>query len=314
MSRETKKQPYTLEMIRAEIASLKNGSDPNWGKKSRLLLEVERTSYWENHTSSFSRWIVENLDLFKVKRASLWRYLASGHYYLQLQLEFKELADRPLEELSSDIGPEKLELLEKISRVAPKETFRTLATRLLEGHITRPELISAWETFRPALEGKTARGRGVLTPKVDESSSMFREASFASAFINCPPTWTGIKDIEINRTFMDVYDKTQLRQTRFDVVVVVKGQNSPLVFHGIEIMSPLTPLTSRNIRNMQGKFNYMWLALDYEPDHEVIKHLPVNIGVLMVSNNGITIIRQAELDLNADTGGIAQQLLERALS
>lgn len=314
MSRETQKQPYTKEMIRAWIASLKNGANPNWGYKSRLLLEVERTSYWENHTSSFSRWIAENIDLFQVKRASLWRYLASGHYYLQLQQEFKELADRPLEELSSEIGPEKLELLEKISRVAPKETFRALAIRVLEGHITRQELISAWEIFKPALEGQTSRGRGVITPKIDESSLRVREANFASVFINCPPTWTGIKDIEINRTFVEVYDKNQPRRTVFDVVVVVKGRNTPLVFHGIEIKSPLAPLTYENIRNFQGIFNYMWLALDYKPDYEVINQLPVNIGVLMVSNNSITIIRQAELDLNADTAWIAQQLLERALS
>lgn len=69
-------------------------------------------------------------------------------------------------ELPDTVSPENLELLGKLSRFVPDEHLPTLAQRVLTGDITRAELRQTWVAYRPALGGRTARGKGVAVPWV----------------------------------------------------------------------------------------------------------------------------------------------------
>lgn len=64
--------------------------------------------------------------------------------------------------------PEQVEILTKISTVAPPDVVRALEEKMINGETTRQELRDVWKAYRPAKEGKTERGR---KPKKQPSES-----------------------------------------------------------------------------------------------------------------------------------------------
>ncbi len=233
---------------------------------------------------------------------------------MELRQKFSELNLRPLKDLSSEIGPEKLELLSKISRVAPNETFRQLAGKLFAGNLTRPELITVWETFRPVLEGQTSRGRGVETPKASGFSEFMRGAIVTNILANTLPTWTGVNDIQFHRTFTDVLDMKTPTSTRFDAVVVVKARDARLALHGLEIRDHITPMVAQRLKSRRAKCDFMWLVLPEAASPEDMKTLPETTGVLVVDSQRITVMRQAERQASEEEcAWLTRQLLEQTL-
>ncbi len=238
--------------IREELEAIRAGESRRWWQIGCLLDQVEDTRYWMEDGRSFTHWMHKHAAEFPVKWTSLWRYMSSARYYKAISREIQEKGIKGIncpkfEVLPKNVGPEALEYLSKISRVAPDDIFYPLANNFLSGKVTREELREVWETFRPALAGRTARGRGGA-PKIDaknsDQSRMVMEAWVATILKN-DTQWLRFPE-QPNPPFMKevfprvcVRDSTRLilrQDIEIDVVIVAREKrNSPIEYHGVVV-------------------------------------------------------------------------------
>lgn len=212
-----------------ELAALVRGKPRSWAQVGWVLDQAERTGYWEGRAQSFSEWLTSTSSKIGMKDSSLWRYLTAGRYYQKLRetLQGRNIPCPPLEKLPETISPESLEILAKIERAAPKTLFEDVGERVLCGSVTRHELREIWKTYRPVLEGRTARGRGMTAPRINPGDErqleMQKEATALTALMSAGPEWTGIKDAQFYYTIGDVpVPKTGLEKRAFDMLALVR--------------------------------------------------------------------------------------------
>jgi hypothetical protein len=115
-----------------------------------LMIEVEEDQLWQGEAKSFTAWVKDLAEKAGVPERMLWRYLRAGRYYNDLRDGTDpELAAMPaLGEAPCKADPESLELLEKISRVAPAEKIAELAKNTVAGDSTRQELRDVWKDYQ----------------------------------------------------------------------------------------------------------------------------------------------------------------------
>lgn len=151
--------------IRLKSDELKS-SKANWAELGDFVLEIEKKLKELNEKTSITDCVTSISNDFNVHPSALWVYRKAVDYCK------KELAklDVPLNpdfiRNPPKIGPNGIVLLERISRAAPASMFNDIASKSLSGKISRNSLRDIWDSLKPALEGKTARGRGANTPKV----------------------------------------------------------------------------------------------------------------------------------------------------
>lgn len=209
----------------------------------------------------------------------------------------------------------------------PDETFAGIARKVFSGDVKRSELRGAWETYRPVLMGKTARGRGVVPPKLNiRDAEQFRsllEADTLSAFQAAGPGWMGIASPLIYRVFVHVDPEGYRRSpvtNLFPAVVVVKPPHGPIEYHGIRFAS-----FSRSPDSFKGILaycDYLWIFNHkiqeggiITASNELCSLLPDGIGILDISEGKVSVVRPAACVDGAGTmrGDIASALLVRSL-
>lgn len=214
-----------------------------WGQLSAYLLDVKAREAWRSTTPSLTIWIKGCAQRLGRTEASLWRSIASGRFYRArreaLSQQGVDLPDLPF--VPEGVSAESLELLAKISRAAPASLLSDLELPALQGHVTRAELRRIWETYRPVLGGRNARGRNALTPKFDESDPQQRlsraEADGLMILRRAGPTWTGHPDAVRYSIFPLVERIPLVNGIRLDidvVVVVQPNETSALELHGVQ--------------------------------------------------------------------------------
>lgn len=305
---------YSEETIVDAIRALQGGVNFSWGRLSELLHAIEKSGYWQRDAASFTQWVNGHSDLLGSKPGSLWRYIASGKYYKKFQQQYPDYCKSPLADLPDQISPENIELLYKLSRVAPKEVFTPLFEKVMNCTAKRAELRSAWLNFRPIMDGQTARGKGVTPPTlVDPNKAKTEELMEAliSHRLSCSSDWTGIKDLIAYKVYHEV-GRSDIGI--FDVVVVTQGKQSRLLFHGIEITRKITLQKIHHIKVQMQKCDLMWLALPDLPLPDELNKLPDHLGVLVVNLNEFKVVRPARLERSAkDTGDLAKVILQREI-
>ena len=306
----------TADVIKAELESLQQGEVFVWGRMSRLLDLIDKTGYWRNYDHSFTAWLQNNAPLLGIKISMAWRYLASGRFYLRLQQDFPFLIDKPLAEVSDELSPENLELVSRISRCAPDDIFKPLAIRVLSGKAKRSELRAAWLAFKPMLEGKTARGRGVVAHMVKPEAISENDQRLVTALMKnqlaiSDSSWTKRGPLHINRVFFNIspsYDRI------FDAVVVTRGQRSAFFLHGIKICLNSEVLSSFFIKGLKSfidECDTLWLAFPSLPDVALIEKIPKPVGIITIDSNGIQTVRLPKGENRpGSTAELAKTLLE----
>lgn len=310
-----------------ELAALSRGEPRSWAQVSHLLDQAEQTGYWKNEAKSFTEWLKSLAGSFDLKESTLWRYLTAGRYYVQLRetLAGRKISCPPLEHLSDKVSPENLELLSKLARVAPNDVLQRLAEQVINGSITRAELRTTWQAYRPVLGGRTARGGGVLAPRINlKDRTQFDSLMEAMVFTTLSSDgagWTGIANPDLYELFMQVHPEYAGRRSTyriFDALAVVRERkNSPLEIHGIEIAGGFHI-------NMRGKFegmapfcNFLWLAIPESANRISKLDIPDFVGVLRAVGSGLIVERPAgpsELlgtELLAMTKGLLLKTLKR---
>ena len=319
----------TPKQIEKEMISVEKGDVRTWGQIFMLLDSIDQSRYWQKGANSFTGWIEMNAPALHTKPAMLWRILSAGRFVRQVaeRVKMKGIEIPPFDVLPDSVSPENVELLSKLSRVMPDETFADFARKVFSGDVKRSELRGAWETYRPVLMGKTARGRGVVPPKLNiRDAEQFRsllEADTLSAFQAAGPGWTGIASPLIYRVFVHVDPEGYRRSpitNLFPAVVVVKPPHGPIEYHGIRFAS-----FSRSHDSYKGILmycDYLWI-FNHKSQEGKIKttsndlciSLPDGIGILDISEGKVSVVRPAASVDGAGTmrGDIASALLVRSL-
>ena len=253
-----------------------------------------------------------------MKDSSLWRYLTAGRYYQKLRetLQGRNIPCPPLEKLPETISPESLEILAKIERAAPKTLFEDVGERVLCGSVTRHELREIWKTYRPVLEGRTARGRGMTAPRINPGDErqleMQKEATALTALMSAGPEWTEIKDAQFYYTIGDVpVPKTGLEKRAFDMLALVREtEDSPMIMMGVQIK------TMTKINSLAWYCDRLWLTLVAKAKIPEVAYVPEFVGILRADSGRLKVERPATKGypgLGMKTGEMAKELLLRIL-
>lgn len=315
----------TFSSIRTTITSLVQGEVRSWGHVGKLLEQVEKSCYWQGEATSFSEWLRAFALRLRISESSLWRYLSSARYYQKLRqtLESQGVTCPQVEELPNSVSPENIELLAKLGRVAPEDILKDIATQVVRGSIRREKLRSAWEIYRPALAGRTSRGRNGVVPTVDRTNSKMLESAYEARLLNgitsSGTEWTGIENPYLYKIFLHVApeSKTQVRNiVNFDAIAVVSAKsNTETEFHGIEIRAPylLGVGIFDRLESQRPYSHYIWVATNGGVDDLSNCHIPEYVGLLAVKESHVVVLRQAQRNPGELSGDLAMSLVRKAL-
>jgi len=294
--------------ISKELQKLAHGESMPWTELSCLLDQVDKTGYWEQTANSFTDWLKSNAHKLGGKESTLWRYLVVGRYYHDLREQFTrvKLEYPPLLELPKHVSPEKLELLSKLGRVAPKDFFEKLIYDVLDNAITRDEIREQWKAFRPALKGKTARGRNVSAPTISsirtpELYKSLDEALIINAIKANGAKWLGDDSpsmYEVKFHFLNQYIKKEQLSPHLPAVVLY--QSSPtddLEVHGIEMARTYNFSTDlfKRLKEPAEYCDFLWIACNKTIPYlnKFKEYYPETVGIIVIDDADITVQQPA---------------------
>ena len=263
------------KFIDSELAALQNGEKRRWNEVSALLIAIQNNNYWRRYGGLTFSWFMN--DLYKqigVSRATLWRYYSAGKKYRKIceTAQGHGVKYPALEDL--DVGPESIEIAEKLERVMDSDEFHRLMDCLVNKKVTRAELRDKWNALKPALEGQTAR-KSNEPPKVNKRNPEQLRALLKGRAIQSlrenRHQWLGIRSSFYCRVATNVSseqsfeDDGEIQGIDVDVVLAVKPSNSkPFVLHGIEVATSITSGLIAKLHEMKNYFHFTWVAVPAE--------------------------------------------------
>lgn len=276
----------------------------SWVRTGIELARVESEQSWADSANSFSDWLKNQATKLAVEESNLWRYLGAVRFYPELRQSLIDAGhDCPeVQNLSEQVSPENLELLSKLIRVMSPADFASLATRVLDRSAKRDELRKLWQAYRPALAGKTARGKGVAAPVFDENDSANRSklvvAQTRLLLEAAPFTWLCQPAPAFAHAVHDVrLPEMHARHgnSGLDMLIAVqRTESAPLELHGIEIRLNLSSQTIPGIVDLAQSVNYLWVAFAKPYKAGLLASLPAHIGILSINDGSISVVRVAE--------------------
>lgn len=295
----------TLEAAIEQMASLR---EKPWARMGQMLLEIEQTKYWEEQgASSFGEYVALLAERINLDQSVLWRNRKAVEFYETELRELIQSAEGTLPALAEKppkIGPEGLSLLERIGRVAPKEVYLDLAMQSIFGNLSRNKLRDAWYALSPVMKGKTARGRGTTTPRIDPNDTrvagQLDESLILKAFATEGAEWIGKPDLrgfsrggefrDLKLHAYEIFFGNQVPRIRLDdddmrnsstykadaiAAVGVTGADdalarvyAALLLHGIEVArcADLASADLSRLPRIAASFDYFWLAIPMPED------------------------------------------------
>jgi hypothetical protein len=182
-----------------------------------------------------------------------------------------------------------------------------------------------WETFRPVLGGKTARGRSVVTPRVNhndpEQSHSLAEANLLNTLRNAGSEWTGVSNPVRYEIFLHVIpDGLSGEQARymFPVIAMVKPRDGAVQYHAV-MFAPLSGIRMEIVERQRAFADYLWLiprtSLHGVSMANINQEFPRGVGLLNVENGQVQLVVPAERITNPSSrrGDLASALLLRSL-
>src|SRR6266568_7460961 len=105
-----------------------SGQTRKWGKRAAALLRIEKDQLWRPKYASISEFIIKHAEEIGEHPQTLWRELSAGRYYNELG-EAQSALGRNFPKLDGPgllASAESLEIVRKISRVAPIEVAQAI--------------------------------------------------------------------------------------------------------------------------------------------------------------------------------------------
>ncbi len=268
-----------------EVLQLLSQVDRDWVCIGRLLHKGSQQKVWVTRFGSVRQAIVRISEQSKVKPASLWRFLSSVRIYNELErMYLSHASDQPFPELTSACGAENIELLGRLRRVMPETEFLPVAISVLRNQVSRETLRTLWQDYKPAMQGKTLRGRG--KPVVNPDLRSLRKAQILT-MIRGSPFWAPddrLPDIPRH----EVLTQVVLPEITWDAVVVVSHSPSKaLEFNGVRILDHLPDNTEcETLIRMTKYCERVWIAIHIDDCSEENGSFepPSGIGFLLISD------------------------------
>ena len=279
----------------------------SWGQVAEELLHIEKTEEWKKMgIPSFSTFMEETAKRSNRTKSTLWRLRSAGNFYkdLRQQLDPEGKSLPSLTDPALKASPESLEILAKITRVAPSEVLEKLQLRTIHGTISRRELRDIWESYRPVLGGMTKRGRGRQEPRYSHSDSNMQaaliEANVMARVVQNAPKWLRSPNLHLYRAVHisgGARNLQSLHPAVPDLILLTADkESSRLEIHGIEV--GYVPEKNRFLQKFdpaQTNSDHVWFATGKHLSVQEIERIPEIIGILYVGTNGIETVREAGL-------------------
>jgi len=291
--------------ILKNLAELGKSVHLPWPTIGQLLDQVDRNDYWAMEgAKSFTEWLQQHAVRSGMGIAILWRILSATRFYRVLQKRYPELGLMPLDSIPSNVTPDHLEQLSKLSRVMSRAEFKAQLQQVLKGKISRTQLRNTWRAFRPVLDGRTARGRNQPVPRANprdpEQFHSLIEARIYQAIARTGTAWTGIKKPALYRLLVQsgpYQISGSPRQHIFDAVAVMQETlKSGIQIHGLEFTSIRWHwhLKAKELEFYLPFCDYMWVAICETPSEKELAMLTPEIGILVARDNRVDTIRSAQ--------------------
>jgi hypothetical protein len=232
-----------IKKLENQLQNLLEREKRQWTKTAQLLIDIERSRLYRKEAKSFSQYIRQLAQKFKINESSFWRIKRAGEYYLKLHnTDNIEIIGK------ANTSPEQLEILMKISSIAPPNIVQDFKERLISGKTTREELRDTWRTYCKVKKDKPRRGRKSKKQLLDNvigdlftNSAAMTTANIIQSLKN--PQWAidtiNQKKMDYFQLFTEVAvsSGTSSKPRRIDIVSIVKESNKgplPTVI-GIEV-------------------------------------------------------------------------------
>lgn len=282
------------------------------------LLGLEKSGAWSKTHGSLSFYLSDLARKEKKTKSWFWRLLAAGREYntLRAKLDPKGQTYPPLESPDIKASPESLELVNKISRIAPSNIVEAVQKKAMAGEVSRRELRDLWLAYRPVLDGKTARGR-IDAPRYDKSNWAMRraliEANSVALISKNGPGWLDVNSAYVYKV-VHISGNARLRplyHTAGDVVVLFAGnENSPLEVHGVAAGYFAGDNAVLQHYEEGTSVDFLWFATPKELSEQEMAKIPEEIGILRAGTDAIKVVRRAD---SAYSLGVKREELLRVL-
>jgi len=291
-------QPLTIDAFeQTTIEELKTQS--TWALRARIIHKAKTTHQWKKRgEQTFTRFLQRCALALGVHETLLWRE-HGAYIYLAETLAPKLAAAgflvEKVDEISQKVSAEHFAILERIERVAPEADFLKLAGQVVAAEVTRTTLRVYWESLKPAMEGRTARGKNASP----YAKSRVVEEMITATLTTAPPDWTGVTKPFAFEAFVGD-DALQLElpgqpSYRPDAVIVVQETHSAKpIFHAISVRENLQKGQTPDFLAAVECFDAFWLAVPVVRD---LKHnsdaynLPNTVGLLVVFDDQVRVVR-----------------------
>ncbi|WP_320056480.1 hypothetical protein [Desulfuromonas thiophila] len=318
----------TPKQIEKELAAIEKGESRSWWAQSELLDAIESSGYWhrDSNSDSFTSWLESNATRFGVKPPMLWRRLTAGRFVRQIKSRLEdagiELPD--LVKIGENVGPESVELLSKLERALPEDVFPDMARKVFSGDTTRAELKSMWATYRPVLGGKTARGRGVLPPRInttdpDQFNSLM-EAMSLDSLKAAGPGWSGHSKPKLYQVFLHVTPdgyRVLRGSYLFSAVVVIRTMDGDIEYHGFRYCAMSITDNSSKDQPAAAYCDFLWFMVPPRFFNERVKarmlnDLPDYAGLVLLKDGNVEVLKKAAS--TPATGNLRDKLISALFS
>jgi len=303
---------------------------PGWVTTGSTLIACRTNESWKLIAPSFSAYIHAEAKKRGTHASALWRCLSALEFYQSLGGKYNELCLPPATTLPNNSSPEHFELIERISRYAPRDLTERLLKEAINGSLTRRELRDTWKIYEKALGSPSRRGRRPqgqirsLTPAPAKQPQEWNAGQIMFNVARDGPSWMGLSEMPIHyRVF--VFETLQLErinlELEFEMLFVVQPQKTKdILFHGLEFLhtTPSDELRWElliNNANYCAEFvDYYWVVLPWLSDLKLevaqwLDVLPKEFGVLDLIGETISMIRMPDKQTNPQSTQLAAYLL-----
>lgn len=229
------------KVIEAEIAAIAEHDVVPWRRVGRLLRTVESEALWSSSSPNITSYLEHLAQRLGVTPNVLWRaYAAVGTWeQIAASLAAGHVSAPNLDELPVTITPETIELLDKIHRAARPDDWKALAEEVLAAKIGRVALRARWKAYKDALGGRTARGRGVESPRAVRAPNEVLTSDLDASFVAAFPACLGQDGATSMGLFKNVRfgSRSCSRRYELDFVAVLLGGDERVCLHGVELSS-----------------------------------------------------------------------------
>jgi len=309
----------SLKKIESQLLSLARKASLLWQQMAALMIQVEEDGLWQGEAKSFTAWLKATAEKVDLPESMLWRYLKAGRTYnaLRESTDPELAAMPPLGEAPCKAAPESLELLDKISQVAPPEEAAELAKTTLAGESDREALRETWQDYKTALPAAEAELADTAPPEALAAGKALAGAmlqalrrsrgAFVAAGEPCHQ-WT-------------LYSHVAVAACRFDAVCVelATPEQARPGLHGVRLAVEVSALSAA-WPEVAACTDSLWLAVPAVLNQQAQALAPEWVGVLVYDArrdpaSRLQVARPAgPLSRQADRRGeLALELLRRLL-